>query len=55
MLLIIPACYAVTYIFGTVGTTWYLSSEGPRMMGGLPKVLDKVAGVTRRPNRGGSR
>ncbi len=45
LLLIIPACYAVTYIFGTIGTTWYLSSVGPRMMGGLPKVLDEVAAI----------
>lgn len=34
----IPIAYAVTYIFGTAGSAWVLSSIGPRMLGGLEKV-----------------
>lgn len=35
---IIPVSYAVTYVFGTAGSAWVLSSLGPRMLGGLEKV-----------------
>lgn len=35
---IIPVCYAVTYVFGTAGSAWVLSSLGPKMLGGLEKV-----------------
>lgn len=38
---IIPVSYAVTYIFGTAGSAWVLSSIGPKILGGLAKV--KVA------------
>ena len=30
----IPVAYAVTYIFGTAGTAWFLSSVGPKILGG---------------------
>jgi len=30
----IPVAYAVTYIFGTAGTAWFLSSLGPKILGG---------------------
>ncbi len=30
----IPVAYAVTYIFGTAGTAWFLSYVGPKMLGG---------------------
>ena len=30
----IPVAYAVTYIFGTAGTAWFLASVGPKMLGG---------------------
>lgn len=30
----IPVAYAVTYIFGTAGSAWVLSSIGPRLLGG---------------------
>jgi putative transport protein len=30
----IPVAYAVTYIFGTAGTAWFLSVVGPWMLGG---------------------
>ena len=35
---IIPVSYAVTYILGTAGSAWVLSSIGPKMLGGLEKV-----------------
>lgn len=38
MINIIPVAYAVTYIYGTAGSTWVLSSLGPKMLGGLEKV-----------------
>ena len=34
----IPVAYAVTYIFGTAGSAWLLSSIGPKLLGGLDKV-----------------
>ena len=45
LLMIIPACYAVTYMFGTVGTVWFLTSMAPKMMGGMNKVKDEVARI----------
>lgn len=29
-----PVAYAVTYIFGTAGTAWFLASIGPKLLGG---------------------
>ncbi|RFS22775.1 aspartate-alanine antiporter [Chitinophaga silvatica] len=46
-----PVCYAVTYIFGTAGSAWLLSSVAPMMLGGLDKVraetkeLEKTLGA----------
>ncbi len=40
---LIPACYAATYVLGTVFTAWFLSSVGPRMIGGLKRCLADVA------------
>ncbi len=39
----IPVCYAMTYVFGTLGAVWLLGYIGPAMMGGL----DKVKAMTR--------
>ena len=33
-----PVAYAVTYIFGTAGTAWFLSTIGPKLLG---KDIDK--------------
>ncbi|MDE6734463.1 MAG: aspartate-alanine antiporter [Desulfovibrio sp.] len=33
-----PVCYAVTYVFGTIGSAWILGNLGPIMLGGLEKV-----------------
>lgn len=35
---IIPVCYAVTYIFGTIGSAYILGNIGPAMLGGVKKV-----------------
>ncbi len=35
---IIPACYAVCYVFGTVGSAWIIANLGPILLGGLKKV-----------------
>lgn len=40
---IIPVCYAVTYIFGTLGTVIILGNFGPRLLGGLEKVKLRAA------------
>lgn len=39
----IPVCYAMTYVFGTLGAVWLLGYVGPAMMGGL----DRVKAMTR--------
>ena len=36
-----PVCYAVSYIFGTAGSAWLLSSIGPRLLGGLEQVREQ--------------
>lgn len=38
MLEAIPVCYAMTYVFGTIGAVWLIGYVGPAMMGGLDKV-----------------
>ncbi|MDE5874476.1 MAG: aspartate-alanine antiporter [Muribaculaceae bacterium] len=45
LLMIIPACYAVTYMFGTVGTVWFLTSIAPKMLGGMKKVKEEIARI----------
>lgn len=42
---IIPVCYAVTYIFGTIGSAWILSWLGPKMLGGIKKVKADTAAL----------
>lgn len=37
----IPVAYAVTYIFGTAGTAWFLSAIGPKILGGNVKQQTK--------------
>lgn len=45
ILKLIPACYAATYVLGTVFTAWFLSSMAPKMIGGLKKVQADVADI----------
>ncbi len=35
---IIPVAYAVTYVFGTIGSAYLLANLGPWMLGGIKKV-----------------
>ena len=44
MVHLIPACYAVTYVFGTIGSAWVIANLGPMLLGGL----DRVKAETRR-------
>lgn len=41
MLNAMPVAYAVTYIFGTAGTAWFLASVGPKILGGNIEELSK--------------
>lgn len=45
LLAIIPAVYAVTYVFGTIGSAWFLSNIGPKMLGGMKRVKEEIAKV----------
>ncbi|MDE5726651.1 MAG: aspartate-alanine antiporter [Duncaniella sp.] len=45
---IIPVAYAVTYIFGTLGTVVLLGNFGPRLLGGLEKVKRETAEMEER-------
>ncbi len=42
---LIPACYAATYVLGTVFTAWFLSAMAPRMLGGFNKVKADIADI----------
>ena len=48
----IPVCYAVTYIFGTIGSAYILGNIGPRLLGGLDKVKEQTAQLARQLNQG---
>ncbi len=47
---VIPVAYAVTYIFGTIGSAWILGSLGPIMLGGLKKVRQQTEDLERSMN-----
>lgn len=49
---IIPVCYAVTYIFGTLGTVIILGNLGPRLLGGLVKVKAATAEIEKELSSG---
>lgn len=40
---IIPACYAVCYVFGTIGSAWVIANLGPKLLGGIDKVRKQTA------------
>ncbi|MBE6302207.1 MAG: aspartate-alanine antiporter [Parabacteroides distasonis] len=48
---IIPVCYAVTYIFGTIGSAYILGNIAPKMLGGIEKVKAQIAELARQLNR----
>ncbi|MDE7135160.1 MAG: aspartate-alanine antiporter, partial [Muribaculaceae bacterium] len=43
MIDIIPSCYAVCYIFGTIGSAWIIANLGPIILGGRKKTLEETA------------
>lgn len=47
----IPVCYAVTYIFGTIGSAYILGNIGPRLLGGLDKVKAQTAQLAQQLNQ----
>ncbi len=47
---LIPVCYAVTYVFGTIGSAWILGNLGPMMLGGLKKVKAETAALEQQLN-----
>lgn len=49
---IIPVCYAVTYVFGTIGSAYILANLGPLMLGGIKKVKAETAELERKLNQG---
>lgn len=51
---IIPVAYAVTYIFGTIGSAWILGSLGPVMLGGVKKVRKMTADLAATMQQGDS-
>lgn len=51
---IIPVCYAVTYVFGTIGSAYILANLGPWLLGGLKKVKAETAELEKKMNYGTS-
>ena len=49
---IIPVCYAVTYVFGTIGSAYILANLGPVMLGGIKKVRAETAELEKQMNQG---
>ncbi|MCI9285338.1 MAG: aspartate-alanine antiporter [Muribaculaceae bacterium] len=50
---IIPVCYAVTYIFGTLGTVIVLGNFGPKLLGGIEKVKQQTLELEKELNSSG--
>ncbi len=53
-----PVAYAVTYLFGTAGSAWFLSSIGPKLLGvdlvkECKEYEEKMGGVAARGGRAG--
>lgn len=51
---IIPVCYAVTYIFGTLGTVIILGNFGPKLLGGTDRVIAQTHELEKKLNASGS-
>lgn len=49
---IIPVCYAVTYVFGTIGSAYILANLGLWLLGGLKKVKAETAELEKKMNYG---
>lgn len=50
MIDIIPVAYAVTYVFGTIGSAYLLANVGPLLLGGLKKVKADTAALEKEMN-----
>lgn len=48
---LIPVCYAVCYIFGTIGSAYLLANIGPLFLGGIKKVKAETAELEKEMNR----
>ena len=48
----IPVCYAVTYVFGTIGSAYILANLGPWLLGGIKKVKAETAELEKKMNYG---
>ncbi len=48
---IIPVSYAVTYIFGTIGSAWIIGTLGPMLLGGVKKVKQQTEDLERSMNQ----
>lgn len=48
----IPVCYAVTYVFGTIGSAYILANLGPWLLGGLKKVKAETVELEKKLNYG---
>jgi len=48
----IPVCYAVSYVFGTIGSAYILANLGPWLLGGLKKVRSETAELEKKMNYG---
>lgn len=48
---LVPVCYAVTYIFGTIGSAYILSYIGPAMLGGIKKVRAQTVELEKSMNQ----
>lgn len=48
----IPVCYAVTYVFGTIGSAYILANLGPALLGGLKKVKAETVELEKKMNYG---
>lgn len=49
---LIPVTYAVTYVFGTIGSAWILSWLGPKLLGGIDKVKADTKALEKEMNSG---
>ena len=48
----IPVCYAVTYVFGTIGSAYILANLGPWLLGGIKKVKAETVDLEKKMNYG---
>ncbi|MDE6134305.1 MAG: aspartate-alanine antiporter, partial [Muribaculaceae bacterium] len=47
---LVPVCYAVTYIFGTIGSAYIMAYIAPMMLGGIKKVKAQTAELEKEMN-----